>query len=576
MKRVYVLIMVVALAGIALAVGPDWSPTGGEVQLGSDTGPDAIVTCGCEVDTSDWTADPQTIVLNTSAGNASVSSPVADTLVKLDNIEGSWTNLSAIETNGSTLTVNPGDKSRVEIEGGLEALNYRRDGEMTLDDGEVDFVYSASSSGSLSVGGLPADTDVAAIDDQSETILSSTTTDAQGRATFSGLDSGDHDIRIRKTPETLYVRSETDHSNLLTNASLEIQFYVQGEASDEIVERQSTDGTINFTGLPADQPFVALVDAPNYTVRRIYVPNLYEQQNIYLLNESETVVTKIFGYSDYTGNYDADETVLMVQRALNGSWQTVQGDIIGSTGEYRVQLQQNVRYRLKVLNTRTGQERVLGPYTPVVDGSQQIEIRSDGDIQLSRLGPIVNNSPSIGVVPAAETTLSVSLVELDDPVSTWNVTVLQGNASGTTVLASTSNSSAGRVDQTLNLTGMNDSTIVVRTEFEMESGRTGVRFQNYSIQRQFENSNSLLNVAESLPTLLPQQSAGSFQVMTSLLLSLLTGTVVAQKFRISSEAIGLVIVMALAGFSVIGWIEYGLVFACGVAWASFAALRRGI
>jgi len=351
---------------------------------------------------------------------------------------------------------------------------------------------------------------------------------------------------------------------------------VQGEASDEIVERQSTDGTINFTGLPADQPFVALVDAPNYTVRRIYVPNLYEQQNIYLLNESETVVTKIFGYSDYTGNYDADETVLMVQRALNGSWQTVQGDIIGSTGEYRVQLQQNVRYRLKVLNTRTGQERVLGPYTPVVDGSQQIEIRSDGDIQLSRLGPIVNNSPSIGVVPAAETTLSVSLVELDDPVSTWNVTVLQGNASGTTVLASTSNSSAGRVDQTLNLTGMNDSTIVVRTEFEMESGRTGVRFQNYSIQRQFENSNSLLNVAESLPTLLPQQSAGSFQVMTSLLLSLLTGTVVAQKFRISSEAIGLVIVMALAGFSVIGWIEYGLVFACGVAWASFAALRRGI
>jgi len=575
-RAIYVVVAVAAVAGVALAAGPLWVDTGGEVTLGTDSGPDAIITCGCEVNMSDWTDGPQTVVINTSAGNASVSSPSAGTQVRLDNIEGSWTNTSAIVTNGSTLTVNPGDKSRVEVEGGMDSLAYRPDADTAIDDGEVDLVYSASSTSNLSVGALPADTDVALIDDDSQTIISSTTTDSQGRATFTGLDSGTHDIRIRKTPETLYIRSETNPSKLLTNSSLDIQFYVQGEATNDIVERESNDGTVNFTALPADQQFVALVDSPNHTVRRIYVPNLYEQQNIYLLNTSTDYVTKIFGYSDYTGNFGQDETVLQVQRALNGSWQTVQGDIIGSTSEYRVFLQRNVRYRLVVLNTRTGNEKVLGPYTPVTDGSQKIEIRSDGDIRFSDLGPIVSPQPSISVVPATSTTVSISLTEIEESVSSWNVTYYRQNSSGLTVLATTSKTDPGQADQTLNLTNMTNSNLVVKTEFVMESGRVGTRYQNYTIRQQFQNSNSLLSVAQDLPKLLPSTNAGAFSTVAAVLLSVLFAAGVSSSMRVSSEAIGLVVVLSLAGFSVIGWVEYGLVFASGVSWAAISALRSGI
>ncbi|WP_225334247.1 hypothetical protein [Halomicrobium urmianum] len=569
---VYVVIALLLTAGVVAAAADYWTPTR-NVPLGHDDGTDVIVQCECEVDMSNFTRG-STIVVNSTAGNATVDG-AAGTRARLDNIEGSWTTVSEVDASTGDISINPSDKQRVTVGGGLDSIEWQPESATELDDGTVDFRYSATSSANVSIGGLPGDTDVAAIDDQSDEILATSTTNADGRATFQGLSSGDHDIRIRKTPETLYIRDEQTNE-LLDNVSAEIRFYVDDKESTEVVERQSSDGTVNFTGLPSDAQFVALVDADGYLPRRVYVESLYQQQDMFLLNESAEYNSKVFEYSDYTGRFGADNTALLVQRAINGSWRTVQGDVIGSTGEYRVQLANNVRHRLVVLNTETGERMVLGPYTPIADGAQQIRVHADGEIEIRDVGPIVNNKPMLGVVPAGQTDVTVDVRELDESVSSFNVTAIRENETNSTVLANDSATGAGSLTLSLDLSNMSDSTLVVKTQFEMDSGRSGTRYRNYSINRQFENPNSLLSVAGDVPSLLPAGDVAAFQTMVSVLLSILMAGAVATNYRLSSESIGLVVVLVLAAFSVIGWVQYGLVFASSVAWISFTALRRGI
>lgn len=217
----------------------------------------------------------------------------------------------------------------------------------------------------------------------------------------SGLTGGQHSYTVTVTdswgkevertetysvPDTLTVRNELDHSDLVGSVSSNITFF----GDENIYSRTTTNSTLQMTGLPVNQDFVALArpSDSNWTTRSLYVDSIYEQQSIYLLNTSavETVDTR-FTLQDPTGQYDSN-SVLAIQRAINVSgtteWQTVHADQFGSEG-ITVTLQEGVRYRTRI-TSEDGTEQIVGPYRPEVaetvtiqPGAPEIDIPSFED-----------------------------------------------------------------------------------------------------------------------------------------------------------------------------------------------------
>lgn len=177
------------------------------------------------------------------------------------------------------------------------------------------------------------------------------------------------------SPSELRIYNESAPNTLVDEVTVNIQFYGGQDGDAFTVQRTTSDGTINMSGLPADQEFIVVVDSEGYYNRRIYVGSLYEQANVYLLPTSTTAVYNIFKIDDKSGAYSPGETRIIIQRALNRSgnftWQTVSGDFFGSTNEHKTNLRYNVRYRLIVENDE-GDRRMMGPYFATDENNPKI------------------------------------------------------------------------------------------------------------------------------------------------------------------------------------------------------------
>jgi len=572
------LLTIAAVAGVAVASNHfTTAETSGTVPLGATGGPTVGVSCDCRADMVGMAINASAAQIRTEAGNITIDG-TDGAYARGDNLVGDWTNVSNVETNGGHIDLSPEDKPLATISGGLTALDWRPAADTALDDGTVDFSYSAGSSSSVSLAGLPADTQVAAIPNDSPfEILDSATTDASGRVTFDGLD-GSHDVRIRKKPGTLSIRNESDPSSLVDNATVEIRFYLgdDTDAPDQIVTRQASDGTINMTGLPADESFVVVAEADGYLPRRIYVPSLYQQERIYLLPESQRHVEKVYSITDYTGLYPSEETVLIIERALGTSWETVQADFLGATGGFEAQLRYNTRHRLTILNTVSGDTRRLGRVTPLASGAEEVEVNTRSDIELSRIGPLVSLQPQVRTVAATQTDITVEVAELSSTLEAWNYTVRLENASGSFVLAQDQFSSPGEATANVDLTNQSNGTLVVETGWRTADGRESLSTSRFAIERHFQNENSLLAVLGNWQSALPAGNAEGFTTIVAMFSSVFVAAAVSRKVRLSTEGVGLVAVGVLAIWSIIGWVSYAIVFATGVAWTAMTAVRRGL
>jgi len=175
-------------------------------------------------------------------------------------------------------------------------------------------------------------------------------------------------------PATLYIRNETNPSTLVdTKTEVTVRFF--GEDGD-IIERTTTDGTIDMTGLPRDQPFVVAAN-PNgdFLSRSIYIQNIFQQQSVYLLNGTQYSSVEVrFKLDDSTGTYDS-ESFLIVQKAImrngNTQWRTVVGDKFGVEGVTE-DLHEGKRYRVKVRNQQ-GDTQIVGPFR--ADVSETVNVR---------------------------------------------------------------------------------------------------------------------------------------------------------------------------------------------------------
>ena len=597
--------------------------------------------------------------------------------VTVDTFEGVWTNVSSTDASTAAVTVDPDDKQSVTIsnQDGVD-LSFRS---MALDDGTTDFVYSASGTVSVTVDGLPANTDVTAATPAGDD-LGTVTTDGSGTATFSlssgstrevllfendapaidestlspsegetptttpiefsvdvsdgtfgtvqgdelnatlyvdgsarnstllssngtasvtvaALTSGSQDYYWQvedsygastqssttnfSVPDQLEIRNESDPDSLVTSAEVEIRFYYReddpaGEPA-EIVTRSTSTGTINFTGLDATRPFVVVADADGYLPRRIYVESLTETQEVYLLPESKQSVKQEMVLTDYTGLYDSEDSVLLIQRALNGSWRTVQGDFFGATGSFPAQLRYNVRHRLVLINTETDRRRVLGTITPLADGAQEITVKTNGDITVEQATALAKVSPGTRTLVAEDNPpLEVRLQGADAEVDSWDVTVTYEDTNGSTstlqTLSKTGTDTLAEPD--INLTGRAGGEVIVETTITFGDGTTSTTSATYRVREHYRDGVSLIAALGGVTDGLPARNVDMFTTLVSVVTTVLGTAAMARATRVSTEAVGLAAVTMLAAWSVIGWIAYTIVFAAGVGWGALVFLRR--
>jgi len=462
-----------ALAGPILTDGKD---AGANVRFEKTNGPNVTFGESRNFTTENPWQNSNEIVLQPYATFTSQG----ETEVRVDQFNGTWTNLSQLDVASADLTASVNDKQTVTVGGNADTLKYT---DMAVDDATIDTIYSGTGGPTtFTIQGLPASTQIAAIDMDSTAVLDSTTTDASGTGTYSALPDGQHDVELQTSsggptiddaslsPNTtsqsvndvdaitlqadvtdpdfpddtvnvsFYVEGQYVGSDTLQDAGTasvtisentagEYNWHVEAEdgygqtdtsntatflvpnelrvynesspqsliessgtttveitvrffgPDDLVVERTTTDGTINMSGLPADRQFVVTARADGYHDRRIYVESLLDQQEVFLLPETAPSVYNVFELVDRSGNYDADSTILIIRRPLdtaqsNGlEWTTVSGDYFGAVNEHETYLRFERRHRLIVKND-DGDRRIIGSYMATDENNpKQIVIR---------------------------------------------------------------------------------------------------------------------------------------------------------------------------------------------------------
>lgn len=394
-----------------------------------------------------------------------------------------------------------------------------------------------------------------------------TVTDTYGRTTTT--------TQTFSTPAELRVVDELNQT-LIDDVTITVQYYGQATQDPIIEDRTISDGTADLSGLPGDQPLIVVVDAPGYVPRRIYISSYYNQRTIYLLPDSADRVNKEFVLNDFTGRYDTEETILQIQRPLNGSWQTVQGDYFGSGGTVSAQLRYNARHRLVVRNSETGDERIFRGFTPLSSGEQPIRITADSTIVVREGAPSVVVEPSARTLAAQNETVTVGVEERSASITNLSATVVYRNNTTTETLTTVS-SDGSDLSPAVNLSGRSGGTLSVSVTYQTADGVAGGQVVEFGISRLYDNPSSLLNVLGSITATIPgERATESFQAAVAILLTVILTAAFAGEVRASTEIIGAVALFLLGGWAIIGWLSYNIVFAGALGWIGVTALRRGL
>lgn len=414
-----------------------------------------------------------------------------------------------------------------------------------------------------------------------QTVCYSTSGLSGGNHTWSVTveDSQGHQVTSNsfefRVPSTLFIYNESNATQLVDNVTVTITAYFQNGTGEAFsIQRTTSDGTVNMTGFPAGMPFIVVAEGENYHDRRIFVLSLYDTQRIYLLPSSEPVADTIFAIEDYSGDFPPDDTVLLVQRSLNGTWKTVLGDYFGATGQFPAQLALNERHRLVLLNVETGERRPLGSYTPLTAQTQEVIVSPSGQVKVRTVGVTAGIQPQLGRLPALNgTTVAVRLENRTTTVQNWTVTAAVGN----TTLWSQTYTSPQRVTHDLPLATYAGQNLTVTVTYVDSNGTTHLVDEKvFLIQQTLDHNGTLLQGVQDLADLSPPRHRGGFTTFLAVTITVIGMAGLATQFRVSGEVAGLTGVFLLTAFSVVGWVSYDLVFVAGVGVFTFAGLRRGL
>jgi len=387
--------------------------------------------------------------------------------------------------------------------------------------------------------------------------------------------------RTVSAPSQLSIYNESNSSELLNQTTFDVTLYFDNGTGPAIVEERTvSDGTVNLTGLPAGEDFVVSVEGDGWVNRRIVVPSIYDTQRVYMLNSSVDTTPVVFKLEDFTGTFPQDETVLLVERGVNGTYQTVLGDEFGATGQFPATLATGVRHRLVLLNTETGERRVAGTYTPLAGGEQTITVSPSDGVSVLDSGPTIAWIPGTDLLPATDSAqLGARLENRSATITSWSVTATHVPETGTnsTLWTYSASTNGGRATTTENLSGLSGQ-VILNVTYSSDTGVTTSDVRAFTLQDQSDAFGfSLLGQMDSAPgALLPSQDVSAFQTAVALMLAVLSMAVVAVSTNTTSELTAGAGVLILGGFSVVGWVGYPLVVTSGVAWLGLTAIRRGV
>lgn len=376
-------------------------------------------------------------------------------------------------------------------------------------------------------------------------------------------------------PTELEIRDE-ETNELIDGQQVNLTVYTRDP--EQITTFNTSDGLVDLeAGFPVSEPFIVVAESDGYLDRRIFVQNVYETQDLYLLNESLAHVETIFQIEDYTGRFPPEDTVLEVQRGINGSWTTVLGDYFGANDQFEAQIRFNTRHRLVLVNAETGERRVLGTYTPLTSAQETISVSPSGDLGLPDEHPTVSFSPSARTLPdengvAVSSTISAGTMDLQN----WSVSMYHIDPSGTnTTLFSEAGADAdgGSKEATLALAGLEGGVKVV-TGYTFSNGAKGSQVATYRLAEGTTRSMTLLDGIVGMVALVPGQNASEVLTLTAMILTIVGTAAVGTAFRMSTEGMGAVTVLLVGAFSILGWLPYSLLFTVLVLFGSLMLLRR--
>jgi hypothetical protein len=408
-----------------------------------------------------------------------------------------------------------------------------------------------------------------------------------------GVTGGDHTVAVTaaddygnsdsssasyQVPSTLQIYNESAPEQQLTASRVDLQFFFEESGGNYTsVTRNTTDGSINLTGFPVDKPIVAKADADGYKPRRIFIDSLFSQQRLYLLPENESFTRVTLQLQDYSGEFPQDTTVLAVERPLrNGSYVTVLGDYFGANGQFPAELAFNKRHRLMLMNTATGQSRDLGTFTPQTSGEQTLAVSVSGEIRPLNISATVDVQPDAELLPAQNVTVSATVREGDAGVKNATVRIDRiANGSATTV-ATRDLFDAGSVSAAVDLSGATGEEVLVTTTVHTSDGVRLSDTTRYGVVNHSSSNPTILGSLDALVGQLPQSDRGPFALSLSLVVTLMGSATAASKFALSTEVTGLIALMFLTAFAIVGFVGYDIVFVGIVAWVALVGVRGRI
>jgi len=360
----------------------------GTIHYETDSGLEVVTTKNYELRSGNPFTSKSYNLSTKSNGYVNLSA-AGTASVQVEQIQGTWTNVSHADASAN-ITIAPGDKNRTIIGAGTTKLAFRDMGaapsQTGVNDDETDLIYSASSNGIISIQtNATQGTAYGMVDPQTREGLDVAVADANGVVTFDEVPAKtDQAVRIEELG-TITIREETPPHSKITGATARVKFFEDNQDEPTIVERETTNGEIDLTGLPITRQFVVQVRAPGYHNRTVVLDDLSQQETVFLANRSLTTVENQFVVSDRTGNFPPESTEIIIQRTVNRSeyggspsgfsWTTIAGDDLGADEGYIVNLIDEDRYRILVRN-EDGDTRVLGAYTAESAGTITLNIGS--------------------------------------------------------------------------------------------------------------------------------------------------------------------------------------------------------
>lgn len=397
------------------------------VVFEAGSGPSVELTGDVRANLTDAFPNSTTVELRTDSGNVTFNGTSGGELVIDEaDINGTYTEVTSASVSGERIRIAPDDKGFAEIGGGTTKLNFT---DAKVEDNSDDFTYSSSGEGAVNISTNGTDgTAYGAVDPSTNEALDVGTADSNGLIDYPELpDRTNQDIQLKKTG-ILTIRNETAPHGKVDTVEAKIKFYEDEDDNPTILNKTTNDGTIDLSNLPIDEPFVVSLRADGYHNRTVRLPDLTQQETAYMLDKDNSHLETRFTISDRTGNFPTKSTEIVVQRAINSSlyesggsfaWRAVGGDDLGADEAYVIDLQEERRYRIKVIND-DGDERVLGAYTAETSGTVDLTIGSVA------LDPTEDDSPTLIANRTNKTGEDVEVnVEYNDSTDSTNTIYLR-------------------------------------------------------------------------------------------------------------------------------------------------------